>query len=112
MKNMGNLVGTIGQFQFTVYSHDDMPTGTAVTPANRFYECLSAGVLMFFDHETKPSFDRMGIDISPWIVASQEDIAEKMLNYKQLRQLQNDKLRNRNYLKELEKEFADIYKKL
>lgn len=112
MQNMPNLVATIGQFQGTVYIHDDMPDGMEVTPANRFYECLSAGTLIMFDVATKPTFDKAGIDVTPWLVDSPERVGILLGRHDRLLKIQQTELRKRNYLDELNKELTEILTKI
>lgn len=112
MYNMPNLLNTIGAFQATVYIHDDMPDDILLTPANRFYECLSAGLLMLFDRNTISTFDHAGININPWVVDSPADVAAALADHDELLKQQQDALRKRNYRAELDDEFSTIFSKL
>jgi hypothetical protein len=64
-----NLPYDLQQFGYTIYFHDDGQPRQS--PANRFYESISAGLPIFFDRECISHF---GIEIDPWIIDGPKDI--------------------------------------
>lgn len=102
-----------GRFECAIYiedtySHVGTKTGIYSSPANRFYEYLSAGVLTFFDKSTKGTFDIAGIDISPWIVDSKFELKEKMKNHA-LRKMQRELYLTNNFREKLDQEFDVVF---
>jgi hypothetical protein len=72
----------IGLFGYTIYledkdSHEEIPF-----PANRFYECLSAGIAIMFDSSVVNTFAASGIDVSPFVVDSQADVTKFMKRHR------------------------------
>lgn len=102
-----------GRFQAALYiedtySHVGTPTGIYSSPANRFYEYLSANVLTFFDRSVKGTFDIAGIDISPWVVDSKFELAEKMKN-QNLKKMQRELYLSHDFRAKLDQEFDDVF---
>jgi hypothetical protein len=58
----------------SLYLEDESTHRIYHHPATRFYEALSRRAPMIFDEACKPTFDRAGIDISPWLVSSSDDV--------------------------------------
>jgi len=73
-----NAISELSLFKYSIYIEDKASHKAYCSPANRFYECLSSGVVQFFDKECKHTFDRAGIDVSEYIVDSPAEIQEKM----------------------------------
>ena len=69
-----DLVGFLQDFEFTIYLEDKFSSENYTSPANRFYECASAGVPLFFDECCLATFEKVGIKISDYLVTGPEDI--------------------------------------
>jgi len=67
-----NLYG-LGLYIEDQKSHDEYHS-----PANRFYEMLSARVPMVFQPESRGMLKLAGYDVSPWVVHSSKDIENAM----------------------------------
>jgi len=101
-----------GNFEAGLYIEDEVTHENYHSPANRYYEMLSSGVLMLFDAACKNTFTKTGIDVSPWLVNSQIDVAQKIRNRESLLRLQKEKLANgKNYKLELMKEVQETLHK-
>lgn len=72
-------VADLGKAQFTVYFLNEDAVGTA--PAQRFYECLVAGLPIFFDKDFYPDFKHLP-DVSSFLLDGQDDAGEA---YEQVR---------------------------
>lgn len=59
----------------TIYIEDDESHRVYHSPANRFYEMLSAGTLILFCRSTLGTMRRAGFDVEPWAVSSPADVA-------------------------------------
>lgn len=72
-------------FPMTVYLHDE-PTGVEVSPANRFYECLSVGIAQVFDAGTQECFMReLGINVGKYVVSNAKDVRKMLPHWKSIR---------------------------
>lgn len=70
-----NSIKQIQDFSATLYIEDEYSHNIYTSPANRFYECLSAKVPMAFDVKTTGTFAKAGFKLQKnWIVNSKEDI--------------------------------------
>lgn len=69
-----DLINTITKHQFSLYIEDAYSTKRYTSPANRFYECLSAGTPILFDHLAIPTMLEAGFDVSDFAVSSPKDI--------------------------------------
>jgi len=74
VKPFTDLIPAISSYAGTVYMEDIKSHTTYCSPANRFYECLSAGLPMFFDKGSVKTLEQAGYDVSPFIVKSPEDV--------------------------------------
>lgn len=64
-----NIPSDLQKYGYTIYFHDvGQPRQS---PANRFYEAISAGLPIFFDRECVSHFEE---GINPWIIDGPEDI--------------------------------------
>lgn len=90
------------KFKMTLYIHDKFSTQHFCSPANRFYECLSAGVAMVFDESCVDTFlkDTFHIDVRPYVVKNATEIQEKLLFWKRIREEQRAKW-SHDYLADL-----------
>lgn len=104
---------TPGLFQASLYIEDEKTHQHYHSPANRFYEMLSAGSLILFDAKCLATFMRAGIEIRPWVVSNREDVAKALQKSDELRAMQFSALAHgKNYLRELELEFDEAVKKI
>lgn len=71
-----DLRRTLARVQATIYIEDSATQvgGIPHSPANRFYESLSAGVLTLFDERSVAAINQAGFDVGPWTVSSPEDV--------------------------------------
>jgi len=96
----------LSKFAATVYIEDEHIHTHYNSPANRFYECLSAGVAMFFDESTRntmrTAFPEEGDYLFP-VVDCAEDVLEALPTYKQIVYEQR-RLFGQDYLIELDKQ--------
>lgn len=60
------------------------------SPANRFYEMLSASLPMVFQPESQPMLQRAGYDVTPFVVENRKDIARMMRIRKSIWRKQRD----------------------
>jgi hypothetical protein len=101
-----NLISSLGSFQSTLYIEDQRSHDLYCSPANRFYEALSAGTLVLFDKSCINTFRRAGIPIARYLVDGPDSYAEKLARHDELRELQRQEL-VRDYRAQLDFEFAE-----
>jgi len=65
-------------FTLSLYIEDTYSHKTYCSPANRFYECLSARLPMVFDKSCLATFNAVGLDISDYVVDSPKDVSLKL----------------------------------
>lgn len=88
-----SVINEAGRFAAALYIEDEKSHGSFHSPANRFYEMLSAGVPMFFDSLCVPQLEKAGISVPlRWWVASNEELAHKFANWDlgEMRRAQRD----------------------
>lgn len=68
-------IDEIQKYKMSIYIHDKRHDKEYGSPANRFYECVSAGVPMVFDSSTVATFKQAGFDVSSWSVDSKSDVS-------------------------------------
>lgn len=105
-----SLIHTISNFQATIYMEDEWSTLHYNSPANRFYEALSAGLPMFFEEKSRGTFKEAGYDIDPYIVKNQNDVL-RLLNYSSAIAEKQYKTWNRDYITELKSQITEADKK-
>lgn len=105
-----NVMLEAGRYESTIYMEDQSTHSIYCSPANRFYECLSAGLYQVFDINSVATLQKAGIDVSPWVVANQNDI--KNTRSKLLRQLQFELYQRLNSREELLSQFERLIKAL
>lgn len=66
----GNLYNEIGQHGLGLYIDDKMSNERFHSPANRFYEMLSAGLPMVFSPTCVAMLDRAGLDVRDFVAIS------------------------------------------
>lgn len=103
----GDVIRSMGAYQSTVYIEDESTHKIYCSPANRFYECLSAGVLQFFDSSTKGTFKRADIEIAPWIVDGPEQLRAALEN-SDLRERQTRLAEGRDFRAELDAKVSNV----
>ena len=64
----------IGLFENALYVEDEHTHNRYCSPANRFYEYMTAGCFIIFDYNCKKTFDIYGLDISEYQVSNQKEI--------------------------------------
>lgn len=102
-----NVIDGMQYFQSSVYIEDVINKKIELTPANRFYECLSAKILLLYDTDSKQTLERAGFWNDNFAVTNQEDVIDKLKNYDELVTLQQELFNNgtQDYKLELEKDF-------
>lgn len=73
-----DVISELSAFKFSIYLEDEASHKAYCSPANRFYECLSNGVVMLFDKSCLGTFTAAGIDIGNYLVDSPAELADKM----------------------------------
>lgn len=68
----------LGKYGLGLYLEDRMSHEKFHSPANRFYEMLSAGLPMVFQPEAESMMERAGYNITPWMVYKPIGIAQAM----------------------------------
>jgi len=72
----------ISNWAASLYIEDKHSHDHFTSPANRFYECLQAGVFMLFDEPCVPNLEKAGIDPFPWVVKDRFDVADKFPHWR------------------------------
>jgi len=73
-----NFYGLLGGFGLGLYLEDRMSHERFHSPANRFYEMLSAGLPMVFQPEAESMMARAGYNITPWMIYTAKGAAQAM----------------------------------
>lgn len=60
------------------------------SPANRFYEMLSAGLPMVFEPDSQTMLQKAGYDITPYIIESQKDARQLLKRRRRIGKEQNE----------------------
>jgi hypothetical protein len=74
LKKFPSLIETISQYSASLYIEDNWSNKHFCSPANRFYECLSAGVAILFDKSCEQTMQIAGYDVSKYVVDSKEEL--------------------------------------
>lgn len=65
-------------YSASLYIEDERSHSEFHSPANRFYEMLSAGVPLLFDHLCLPMLSKAGIEVpDQWAVVGKDELSEK-----------------------------------
>ena len=100
----------LSKFKATVYIEDEHIHSHYNSPANRFYECLSAGVAILFDESTSLTMQIAYPDT--WtmpVVACAEDVLESLPAYRQIVYEQR-RAYSRDYRAELNQQIGTAWK--
>ena len=98
-----DFFGCLGAYGLGLYIEDRKSSEEFHSPANRFYEMLSAGLPMVFQPEACPNMRKAGFNPEPYVVRNARDIAGMMENREKIGTEQRiawvpDKLHFRNML--------------
>lgn len=74
VNKMDNLYTFLQLYEFSIYLEDEKTHTMYCSPANRFYECVSAGIPLFFDSNCQGTFGKAEIDIIGYIVGSAKEL--------------------------------------
>jgi hypothetical protein len=74
-KIAGTLSSYLGRRRLGLYLEDKLSHSQYMSPANRFYEMLSAGLPMVFQPESGSMMRRAGYDPEPYFVRNARDLA-------------------------------------
>lgn len=88
-----SVINEAGRFAAALYIEDEKSHSSFHSPANRFYEMLSAGVPMFFDSLCVPQLEKAGISVPlAWWVSSNKELSSKFANWDlgEMRRAQRD----------------------
>lgn len=102
-------------FKYSLYIEDIFTHSHYNFPANRFYECLSYGVVQFFDVNCLNTFKTYNLDISDFIVENYDDLMKriKKANYKRLWEKQKKwREKAKEDLNKLKKDIEEYLKNL
>jgi len=104
------LLPFLQQFKMMVYM-EDTPSHTLYnSPANRFYECISAGLPMVFDINTVHTFEEAGYDVNKFVVQEARDIPYFLSIWEKCR---DEQLQwRRDYIAEGTNELTKIFKQI
>ena len=83
-----SIVDQIQKHKASIYMIDKTTARNLEMPANRFYECLSAGVPILFDSKAELMMKKAGYNVTPYIVNSDKDVKILMKSYKNIAQNQ------------------------
>jgi len=106
-----SLIDNIKHWAATVYLEDRYSTRNYCSPANRFYEALSAGICQFFSEESIGTMERAGYDVTPYVVRSADDLYSKLPHAKEFA-AEQAKLWRRDYLAELRTQVFNAFDKI
>jgi len=109
--NLEKLYYQIQDYYCTLYIEDY--TRKYCSPANRFYEAISAGIPMFFQPESVEHMEEAGYDVRPFVVENSYELFNRIMgisyggNATRKAQLKW----RRNYIKELDKEVDEAMRR-
>ena len=107
-----NIPRQFGQFEATIYIEDVRNNSMYCHPANRFYECLSAGVVQFFDKSTEHTFIRAKYPVEPF-VDSADEVGRYLGDHETMIKLYEiQKEIHKNFHSEVEIKFSELIKKI
>lgn len=75
------FIPTLAKYRAGLYIEDPKSHKEFHSPANRFYEMLSAGLPMMFQEEAVPRLAEAGYDITPWVVSTEKDVRRFMTSF-------------------------------
>jgi len=78
----------LGSFAVGLYIEDSKSHVEFHSPANRFYEMLGAKLGMVFQSESIPMLKEAGIDVTPWIADTEQDMKKALRNHKRIQREQ------------------------
>lgn len=74
-----NIIETCSHYRYGLYIHDEYSTKHFCSPANRFYEMLSAGMVIFVAEECVDTLKKAGYDVPPeQVVMTSGDLASRI----------------------------------
>lgn len=93
----------------SLYIEDKESHELYCSPANRFYECLAAGVPIFFDAKCVPTMETAGYDVSPWKVRDRKHLGAMIeLNPREIAKIQRRDWGQRDYVGELTSRLKEL----
>lgn len=101
-------------FDAALYIEDDKSHTQFHSPANRFYEMLSAGVPMFFDYKAVPMLEKAGIIVpAKWTVEDNFDLGKKYVSTDLVTMRQEQRnMWSKDYVGELTERLKEIWNEL
>lgn len=107
-----DVIKDSSHYMAALYIEDELSHKEFHSPANRFYEMLSAGVALFFDAESVPMLAKAGIMVpDQWLVKNSEDLYFKLMGTDlfEMREAQRN-LWHKNYVGQLTERLKEIWK--
>ena len=108
VRNFERLYSSIRRYACTIYLEDY--TKKYCSPANRFYEAISAGVPMFFQAESVNHMKTAGYDVRKYVVNNKKELLNKIKNSGEV--MKEQSLWRRDYIKELNEEVDKAIKEI
>ena len=109
-----NVIREACHFDAALYIEDEKSHKEFHSPANRFYEMLSAGVPIFFDIESVPMLKQAGIYVpEKWCVKNGADLYQKYMQEDLITMRQEQRVMwDKDYVSELKQRLLEIWKEL
>lgn len=98
---MKNQIEEISKYRMTIYMEDKFSHKKFTSPANRFYECLSAGIAQVFDENSVLTMEEAGFDVHNYVCKTQKDVKRYLKNWKDIALSQRENWGRTNYRKRL-----------
>jgi hypothetical protein len=108
---MAPLIVGAAQYAMALYVEDTYTHRVYNSPANRFYEMLSAGTAMVFDKSCLKTFRTAGYDITPYIVNNPAEVKAMLPIWREIALAQAKEWR-RDYRAELCAQVDEAHRKL
>lgn len=102
---------TLAGYGLGLYIEDKRSHTQFHSPANRFYEMLSAGLPIVFEPASAPMLIEAGFDVSPFVFAQPEDLPTMMRNRNQIGERQRKMWCGVDYRSDLTKSAKAAWKR-
>lgn len=111
-----NLMDDIQKYKASLYLQDKRNDTKYGCPANRFYECVSAGVPVLFEERSRMTMEKAGFSMrDDFFVGDSQDLALRLSDDKFLEDLRLEQLtlfRKQNFRQKLDEEFKACLDKI
>jgi hypothetical protein len=101
------------EYTATLYIEDELTHTQFNSPANRFYEAVSAGVPMLFDKKSVGTFEKAGISVydNGWIVDGPDDVRDALDRSHEIQVAQRAAWGGSNFKAKLDEEIDKVIKR-